>query len=229
MEVLDVLRDCELFGGLSKECISRYILPLGSMQIFSKGQFPILPHQRVEHLSVILSGKIHVMHVFPNGDYSLMSVLSPTKVLGMDLACTKSMVSPYHAVAAADTRVISFPVEMVTKPGMLPEAERLIVLDRLLKEIAQENMKKEYRLAILAQKGLRERILTYLTMQMSKRGSQTIVIPFSREELASFLCVNRTALSHELSLMRQEGLISFHKNTFTLHMDMYSALTVPDT
>ena len=34
--------------------------------------------------------------------------------------------------------------------------------------------------------------------------------------MASYMCVNRTSLSHELSLMEQEGIISFDKNTFTL-------------
>ena len=37
-----------------------------------------------------------------------------------------------------------------------------------------------------------------------------------REELAAFLCVNRSALSHELSQMQQEELIQFRKNTFAL-------------
>lgn len=75
---------------------------------------------------------------------------------------------------------------------------------------------KEYRLAILSQKGLRERILTYLRMQAAKRGVDTFAIPFSREELADFLCVNRSALSHELSLLQQEGVIRFRKNEFTV-------------
>ncbi len=82
--------------------------------------------------------------------------------------------------------------------------------------IANENIKKEYRLAILSQNGLRERITAYLSMQARRRGETSFSIPFSRDEMASFLCVNRSALSHELSLMQQEGLITFRKNTFTL-------------
>ena len=89
-------------------------------------------------------------------------------------------------------------------------------MHRLLNLVSQENMKKEHRLAILYQKGLRDRIMEYLTMQAEKQGSGCITIPFSREELASFLCVNRTALSHELSKMRAEGIIEFRKNRFTL-------------
>ena len=38
----------------------------------------------------------------------------------------------------------------------------------------------------------------------------------TREELADFLCVNRSALSHELGKMEREGLIRFRKNEFTL-------------
>ena len=38
---------------------------------------------------------------------------------------------------------------------------------------------------------------------------------FFLEELANLLCTNRSTLSHELSLMAQDGLIQFHKNPFT--------------
>ena len=34
--------------------------------------------------------------------------------------------------------------------------------------------------------------------------------------MADFLCVNRSALSHELSLMQKDGLIHYHRTEFTL-------------
>ena len=114
--------------------------------------------------------------------------------------------------------LLVFPGKIIWDPGFLPEPMRRTMTDRLLVLLAQSNMKKEYRLAILSRKGIRDRILTYLTMQADKRHTDTFEIPFNREELASFLCVNRSALSHELSLMRKEGLISFHKNRFTIRL-----------
>jgi CRP-like cAMP-binding protein len=119
-------------------------------------------------------------------------------------------------VAAGPVEILFIPGEAVLAPGALPEAIRLTVFSRLLALLSQENMKKEYRFAILSRKGLRERILTYLTMQSNKRGTADVTIPFSREEMASYLCVNRSALSHELSRMRQEGILEFRKNRFTL-------------
>ena len=49
-----------------------------------------------------------------------------------------------------------------------------------------------------------------------KAGSRQIQIPYNREELASYLCMNRTVLSHTLSQMEKEGILSFKKNRFWL-------------
>ena len=105
---------------------------------------------------------------------------------------------------------------IVLFPGTLPEEIRQKLLQRLLTFVADENIRKEYRLAILFQKGLRDRIMTFLTMQASKRKTNTFTVPFTRDEMASYLCVNRTCLSHEVSLMEQEGILTFKRNTFTL-------------
>ena len=216
-DILNTLKKSEIFTGIPQEVILRDIMPHRQLQVYAKGQYLIEPQQRINRFAVILSGKIHIMHIFPEGSYSLMSALTAGEILGADLICTRSQIAPYHAVASVPGRVLYFPVELLTKPGLLRENYRLMALNSLLTLISHENMKKEYRLAILSQKGLRERIITYLTMQSARLQKNTFSISFSREELAAFLCVNRSALSHELSLMQQEGIISFHKNLFTLH------------
>lgn len=210
------LTKCSLFRDLSENEIEKEILPRGTIRRFSKGCFLILPQEKLDYFGVILKGRIQVMHVFLDGSVSIIDVLEQQEEFGADLLCTKSRISPYHAVAAEDVELISFPAHMVLKPGDISESVRLSIRDQLLTLLAQSNMKKEYRLAILSRKGLRDRILTYLTMQANKRHTNSFEIPFSREELASFLCVNRSALSHELSAMQAEGIISFRKNRFTL-------------
>ncbi|WP_349814387.1 helix-turn-helix domain-containing protein [Dubosiella newyorkensis] len=41
-------------------------------------------------------------------------------------------------------------------------------------------------------------------------------MPFNREQMASYLNVERSALSKELGKMKKEGLINFHRNRFCL-------------
>jgi len=211
-----VLQASRIFRDVPSEVLQKEIIHHGQMKSYVKGGYLIEPQEKVEQFGVILTGRVQIMHIFADGSYSLMSVLEPGEILGADLICTRSRIAPYHAVAELQTQVLFFPAALL-EPGVLAEPMRLVLQSRFLTMIADENMKKEYRLAILSQKGLRARILTFLTMQAAKRKTNTFSISFSREELASFLCVNRSALSHELSLMEQEGLISFHKNEFTLN------------
>lgn len=213
---LSQLRQCALFENLDIQTLEQEILPRGQLHTFPKGHFLLTPQQRMDHFAILLSGTIHAMHIFADGSYRIMDAQEPGEVFGADLMGTKSRICPYHAQAVQPVTLLSFPVEMVLQPGSLPEEIRVSILSQLLTIISHQNIRKEYRLAILSRKSLRERILTYLTMQADKRHTDTFSIPFSREELASYLCVNRSALSHELATMQQEGMIRFRKNTFTL-------------
>ena len=215
--VVQPLQNSSLFFGLSEEVIRQQILPLGNIQEYAKNTYLLMPQERLDRFGIVISGLIHVIHVSVDGHIRLLDALEQGKAYGADLIYTRSRISPYHAVAAQNSQVMLFPVSMLLEPGYLtPDVQQHIQL-RLLTLISHENMRKDYRLAILSQKGLRDRILTYLTMQAGKRGTDTFTIPFSREEMANFLCVNRSALSHELTLMKQEGILDFQKNTFTLH------------
>lgn len=215
-EYLPLLLQNELLGVLPEEVLRAQVLPQAALREAARGQYLIAPQQQVDHFAVILRGKVQLQHLFADGSYDLFGVLGAAHTLGADLLCTRTRLAPYCAITTVPTALSLFPADLILQPGLLAEEWRLQVLERLLRMISNENLKREYRLAILSRRGLRDRILAYLTMQAAKRGSQTFTIPFSREELASFLCVNRSALSHELSLMEQEGLICFRKNVFTL-------------
>jgi CRP-like cAMP-binding protein len=66
-----------------------------------------------------------------------------------------------------------------------------------------------------ASRSIRERLLSYLSERAIEKGSASFTIPFSRQQLADYLGVDRSALSNELSKMRKEGLIACRKNEFT--------------
>ena len=213
---LPALQKTELLAGLPVEALRRDILPHVRPCQCAKGIAIISPRQKWEQLGVILSGRVHVLHLFADGRYSLTSVLEPGELLGADLICTKTQLSPYHAIAAEPVQMLLLPAALFLQAGRITPPYDWLAAGRLLSLVADENMKKEYRLAILSQKGLRDRIMTFLTMQARTRQTNTFPIAFSREELASYLCVNRSALSSELSRMQREGLLTYHKNIFTL-------------
>ena len=62
----------------------------------------------------------------------------------------------------------------------------------------------------------REKLLSYLSSEARRSGSSSFDIPFNRQQLADYLSVDRSAMSNELCHLRDEGLISFQKNHFTV-------------
>lgn len=213
---LSALKQCRLFRGLARETLEGEILPRGGLRSFEKGEVLIRPGDRVDWFAVVLQGKAQITQIFSDGTSSLMGALGPGYTLGTDLICTRSRRAPYYAAAAGGLQILRFPAALLLEPGELSGEARETVWRNLLTVLSDDSLRKHYRLAILARRGLRDRVLVYLTMQAERRGTPTFRIPFSREELAAFLCVNRSALSHELSLMEAEGLIRFRKNEFTL-------------
>lgn len=216
MNVTEALKESILLENIPVEIIKKEILPFGRIKTYLKGSYLFLKTDKIDYIGILLSGHINMLHIFDDGTYTITNTLESPEVLGADLIFTNSKISPHYALAATEVKIFILPDQIIHKSGFLKEQYRIEILNRLLHLVSQENMKKEYRLAILYQKGLRERIMTYLTMQAERQHNNNITIPFSREELASFLCVNRSALSHELKKMEEEGLIKFKKNNFLL-------------
>ena len=59
-------------------------------------------------------------------------------------------------------------------------------------------------------------MLSYLSMEAEKQGGPEFAIPFNRQQLADYLSVDRSAMSRELSRMKAEGLLDYHRNRFRL-------------
>lgn len=216
MTLVNQLQKTKLLHQLSEDHIRRYILPAGHLSEYARGDYILRAQEKADDVPILLTGKVNILHYFADGSYSLAGTETPLKVLALDLIATRTRIAPYYARAAEPSTLFSFPADLIFQPGDLPETDRFLLMKQLLLMISHLHMQKEYHLAILSRKGLRDRIIVYLSMQATRTGSSTFTIPFSRDEMAAFLSVNRSALSHELSLMKQEGLLDFSKNRFTL-------------
>ncbi|MCI1273300.1 MAG: Crp/Fnr family transcriptional regulator [Clostridiaceae bacterium] len=90
------------------------------------------------------------------------------------------------------------------------------LIENLIKNITSKNVILQQRIELLSKKTLRERILSFLYEIKNKQKSIIFEIPYSREQMAEFLGADRSALSRELSKMKAENLIDYHKNSFKI-------------
>ena len=85
-----------------------------------------------------------------------------------------------------------------------------------MSDVAEKNVALNEKLGHLAQRTTREKVLSYLDEQSRLAGSSRFEIPLDRQQLADYLSVNRSALSAELSRMREEGIVTYRRNWFEL-------------
>ena len=89
-------------------------------------------------------------------------------------------------------------------------------LNNLLSILATKNVNLNQKIECLSQRTTREKILNYLTGKSIQNNSKTFEIPYDRQGLADYLCVERSAMSVEISKLQKEGLIKTNKNYFEI-------------
>ncbi len=216
-EIAEVLQQSRLFKHLEPDTV-KVLVPLlnGRVRAYKSGEMIFQEGDRVERIGIILEGTVCLAKLHDDGSENLMEKLGTPMMVGTEIACTKSKLSPYMMYCESDCQIYSFSYGEIEKPGIIDEILRLTIKQDLLEFIANENIRKLYKIDVLSDNGIRQRIMTYLRGQAMLQGAASFEIPFNREQLANYLCVNRSALSHELSVMRKEGLIHCWKNKFEI-------------
>ncbi|MCL2679821.1 MAG: helix-turn-helix domain-containing protein, partial [Dehalococcoidia bacterium] len=84
--------------------------------------------------------------------------------------------------------------------------------------LARKNIMLQSKMEYITKRTTRDKLLSYLSDQSRQRESTSFEIPFSRQELADYLSVERSALSAEMSRLKAEGIIDYRKSHFNLHI-----------
>jgi CRP-like cAMP-binding protein len=205
-----------LFAGLTaKETAEIYALPGLRTKQHGKGETLTGIDQVVDEIGILLSGRLSIAKEDINGNLHLLREVSPSDVYTAEIVCTPTRQSPLNICCKTDAAVMTFPYDAIVNGGSLSDVVRCRLMKNLLEIVANANIRQLYKIDILSKKSLRERVCMYLSIQQKKKSS-TLSLSLNREELACYLCVDRSALSRELGRMQKEGLIRFRKNRFQI-------------
>ncbi len=213
---LEILKKVTLFEGIN-ENLSAMLKCLGSDQKkYARGEIILLTGQPVTAVGVILSGEVQIVQEDFYGNRSILTELNPSHIFGESFASAGITESPVTVIAKTNATILFLGIDRIitTCPNSCIFHNHLI--ENLLKILARKNILLSSKNQLLSLRTIEDKILSYLSLQAEKKGNLEFEIPFSRNELADFLCVDRSALSRVLSKLKKEAVIEYKNNHFKL-------------
>ena len=211
--IIETVKDNPLFHGIGYNDFERMFSCIeAKTQKYKKDDIVLLSGDTVSFVGLILSGGVRIVKEDMDGNIMILTELTTSDIFGEVFACAGIGRSPVTIQASEDTEILFIDYKKIITvcPSVCGFHSKLI--ENMLSLIARKNLMLNQKIEILSKRTTREKLLAFLDIYRNEL--QKFTIPYNREEMAQYLCVDRSAMSNELCKMRDEGLLKFHKNVF---------------
>ena len=214
---IPVLKRTKLFSGVGEEDIASLLSCLGARKKeYKKGEYILREGEHISDIFILVEGKIHIQKDDYWGNRSILSVISVGEMFGEGYAAPESGALLNDVVAVEDSSVIIFDVKRILTTCSSACRFHNMIVQNMFFAISDKNRKLVQKLGHMSGRTTRAKLISYLSEEAKRQVSSTFTVPFNRQQLADYLCVDRSAMSNELCKMRDEGMIKFEKSRFEL-------------
>ena len=216
-DFLQVIRSSQLFSGISVEEIRAMLSCLDAKKgSFPKNTFLMRAGDTTESIGLILSGSVLVIQEDIWGNRNIVSKAGPGETFAVAFACAPGSVLNVSVIAETPVTAMFLNVKRILHVCPSACAHHNRIIRNLLGELAEKNLQFNEKLTHVGQRSTRSKIMSYLSAYAQRLGTREFDIPFSRQQFADYLGVERSGLSLELGKMKKDGVLDFHKNHFIL-------------
>jgi len=208
---IDLLKRCPLFAGLGEEDLKR-IRAIARQKQIAKRRMLFSEGEEAKGFYVILSGKVKIYKVSPEGKEQILHVLSaPDSFAEASLFLEGKY--PAFAEALSDSQLLFFSkaefIQLIERSPQL-SINMIVSLSHFLKKFA-------LLIEELSLKEISSRVAKYLidlSLKQSKEGRslKEVELDLSKTQLASKLGTISETLSRTLAKMKAKGIIDVQQN-----------------
>lgn len=183
---------------------------------YQKGEIIMPEGEKTDSLGLVMSGSVLIVQDDFWGNRNILARITRGGIFAESFACTGERLT-VGAQAESDCEIMRLKVEYVLKSCPKSCSAHSALVGNLIHELARKNLNFNSKLSHMGKRTTREKLLSYLSAQATKSGKNEFDIPFDRQQLADYLCVDRSAMSAQLCALRDEGILKFRKNHFVLN------------
>lgn len=205
-------KELPLFQHMQEKEIYEILLTAGCfVKNFKKGNYIYQENEVIHSLGVILTGHVYMVKEDVWGEETILVRMGKGDLFGENFACSPNPASTVTFYAPQAAEVLFIPYERLLRHA--GNRNVLLFITNLISMMTYKSQNLMRKINVVSRKSLREKIQCFLSLEAEKTGTLDFTIPFSREEMAEYVCANRSALSRELKAMEKDGLIELKGRT----------------
>ncbi len=185
-------------------------------QTFEKGEIILHAGGQTDCVCLVISGSVTIENNDMWGNRTILNIVDSDDFFAETYAILKDETMMVDAVANEQCAIMFLRIGGLFGSGFEGQPWSNKLVRNLLMISANKNLILSGRSFHISPKTARGRIMAYLNSVSLKKHSKVFDIPFDRQQMADYLNLERTALSKELSRMKQEKIIDFKKNHFEI-------------
>ncbi len=214
----NILRENLIFAGLddrdlnkAKDFFSMYQKDYKKDEIIKK------PGEYMQSFGIVIRGNVIAYMDDIDGNHMIVTNVFPSEAFGEALCFLEVREVPIYIKAFTDCRIAWLSPGKIKSPSSEISGSLYTSLTtRYISMLSDRMLAMNDRIQVLSKNSLRRKLTTFFSQCEHRYGQNTFDISMSRYDLAVYLGVDRSALSRELSAMKNEGIIEFYKNSFRL-------------
>ncbi len=214
---LDLIGASALFAGVEPQHVEAMLGCLGAhRRSYPKGSTVFRIGDVSSTMGFVQSGSVRLERMDYWGNRSILASFGPGQSFGEVYACEPDLPYDLNVVAAENAVVLFLDVGRIATMCPSSCAFHAQLIRNLLGIVSRRTHALTRKIEHTSKRTTRAKLLSYLSDQAEHAGGPRFEIPFDRQELADYLSVDRSAMCAELSKMKAEGLIDYHRSQFEL-------------
>lgn len=165
----------------------------------------ILSSTKDNVIGIILEGHAQITRTDYNGNRTIIEELNEESIFGTVISSLKS--NEYEVMTKEKTKVLIIDYHSIINYENTNHKYYNQFIKNLLEITTDIIEEKNERIEILTKKTIRDKLLEYFNTYCKKHGTRIIYLPFSYTDLADYIAADRSAMSRELSYLKDEGFI----------------------
>ena len=211
------IKRCSLFSGIATEQLASLLDCLAAKRyIYKKDELIFRMNEPAMFVGVVISGGANVIQEDFWGNRTILSHVHPGELFGEAFSCVEEERLPVSVLTTEPSEIMLIDYRKIVTVCPSACAFHAQLISNMMRILANKNIMLTRKMEYVSKRTTREKVLAFLSGQAMQVKSKVITIPFNRQELADYLCVERSALSRVLMEMKKKGLLDYNKNCFTL-------------